>query len=244
MLRGTKLTGKNAVIIGGTSRIGSAIVSYLLDRGARIVVTGRKPAGAYKNARKDTLRVAYVELELEEKVDLVKVESSVANFLESKVHILVYLVGPVLYKSLHKTSVQEFEYLLKTNVVGFQDAVCKLQKFFPRNDYARIIAFACAGADNLSAKRLMPAYFAAKTALVSLVKSYSVELAPFGITVNAIAPGWIESGGERLKNIIPKIPSGRTGTIAELVNAVGFLLEPDSKYVTGTVITVSGGYSV
>jgi 3-oxoacyl-[acyl-carrier protein] reductase len=102
--------------------------------------------------------------------------------------------------------------------------------------------------------RLQSAYAAAKAAVINFTRAMAIELAPFGIRVNAIAPGSVlTTGTEALfynpekkalaESLLTHIPLGRPGTPEEIANAVLFLVSPDASYVTGTCLTVDGGWT-
>ena len=96
----------------------------------------------------------------------------------------------------------------------------------------------------------VPSYTASKHGIVGLTKLLANELAPHGVTVNAIAPGYMETDNtealrndpERMRQLIDRIPVGRFGRSEELATAVLFLAAPASSYVTGSVVTVDGGW--
>ncbi len=240
-----KLSTRNAVVIGGTSNIGEAVVLHLLRRGLKVIFTGRRK-DFHLRARKDFSldNICYVPLVIEEKLDFNLVAKKINEIFNGKLHVLVYIAGPALFKSLEKTEIQEFEYLVKVNLLGFFACYKFLKPYIVRGEQSRIVVFASAGAENLSAKKLFPAYFSAKTALLSLVRSLSVEISPEKITVNAICPGWLDSDDEFTRTIVSKIPAGRLGKKEDILHALDYILAPGSEYITGNFITVSGGYGV
>jgi 3-oxoacyl-[acyl-carrier protein] reductase len=113
--------------------------------------------------------------------------------------------------------------------------------------WGRIVAFAMATADQLTAQPNLTAHYIAKAGVLVLVRSLARVLAPHGITVNAISPGFIDSGGTpqaELEVMRPKIPAGYIGTVDDAVSAARFLLSEEARYVTGTNVHVSGGWGI
>jgi NAD(P)-dependent dehydrogenase (short-subunit alcohol dehydrogenase family) len=102
--------------------------------------------------------------------------------------------------------------------------------------------------------RLQSAYAAAKAAVINFTRSIALELAPFGIRANAIAPGSVLTDATRAlfynpekqqmaESLLSHIPLGRPGTPEDIANAALFLASPDSAYMTGTVVVVDGGWT-
>jgi 3-oxoacyl-[acyl-carrier protein] reductase len=113
--------------------------------------------------------------------------------------------------------------------------------------WGRIVAFAMATADQLTAQPNLTAHYIAKTGVLVLVRSLARVLAPHGITVNAISPGFIDSGGTpqaELEAMRPRIPAGYVGTLDDAVAAARFLLSEEARYVTGTNLHLSGGWGI
>jgi 3-oxoacyl-[acyl-carrier protein] reductase len=109
----------------------------------------------------------------------------------------------------------------------------------------RIVAFALASADRLGAQPNLTAYAIAKTGVLVLVRTWARILAPHGVTVNAISPGVLDSGGaspEDLQTMLPHIPAGHPGRVEDAVAAVRFFLSDEAGYVTGANLHVSGGW--
>lgn len=113
--------------------------------------------------------------------------------------------------------------------------------------YGRLITFSMANADQMIAQPELTAHYIAKAGILMLTRTWAKMLAPFGITANAISPGFIDSGSapaEELAGMIKRIPAGYVGEVSDTVAAARFLLSDDARYVTGTNIHVSGGWGV
>jgi len=111
----------------------------------------------------------------------------------------------------------------------------------------RIITFSMANADQLVAQTEVTAHYIAKTGVLILTRTLAKTLAPHGITVNAISPGFINSGSApeaELATMAKKIPAGYIGELKDAVSAARFLLSDEARYVTGTNIHVSGGWGI
>ena len=113
--------------------------------------------------------------------------------------------------------------------------------------YGRIITFSMANADQMIAQPDVTAHYIAKAGILILTRTWAKMLAPFGITANAVSPGFIDSGSapvEELAGIVKRIPAGYVGEVRDPVAVVRFLLSDDARYVNGTNIHVSGGWGV
>jgi 3-oxoacyl-[acyl-carrier protein] reductase len=113
--------------------------------------------------------------------------------------------------------------------------------------WGRIVCYAMANADRPGGFPGLAAHHAAKVGVLVLARSLARALAPHGVTVNAVSPGYIDSGSDDpkvLEEALPTIPAGRLGTIDDAVAATMFLLSDEASYVTGTSLIVSGGWGV
>jgi len=244
---GLALEGRWAWVVGGSSGLGAIVSRFLLGCGCEVLITGRSRQLAWEESlpSREKARATYAPAVLETGEEFGGVIESLV-LSDSKPSILIYAVGPIICRSLVDTEPEELALLLRTNVVGFQSAVRAFLPRFRADGYGRIVTFTAAGAENLRSRRIAPAYAAAKAALLSLVRSYARELAPKGITVNAIAPGWFAVGSAKPPNSArePGIPAGRAGEKRDLLATLSFILSPESAYFTGNNLNVSGGYAV
>jgi 3-oxoacyl-[acyl-carrier protein] reductase len=113
--------------------------------------------------------------------------------------------------------------------------------------YGRIINFSMANADQMVAQPDVTAHYIAKAGILILTRTLAKLLAPHGITVNAISPGFIDSGSAppgELAGMAKRIPAGYIGEVSDTVAAARFLLSDEARYVNGTNIQVSGGWGI
>jgi len=113
--------------------------------------------------------------------------------------------------------------------------------------YGRIISFGMANADKMEAQPHVTGHYIAKAGVLILTRTFAKMLASDGITVNAISPGYIDSGSAppgELDGMVKKIPAGYIGEISDIVSAVQYLLSDEARYVTGANLQISGGWGI
>jgi 3-oxoacyl-[acyl-carrier protein] reductase len=113
--------------------------------------------------------------------------------------------------------------------------------------WGRILAFSMANADRLLAQPQVTAHYLAKVGVLGLVRTLSKSLARHQVTVNAVSPGFIDSGSmeaEELKSLAKNIPAGYVGSVDDVAGAALYLLSDEAAYVTGANIHVSGGWGL
>ena len=245
-----KLQGKVAVVTGGNSGIGLAIAREFTEQGADVVVFGRNAETldeAVQSIGNGTLGVQGDVTRLDDLDRLY--QETVARF--GKIDILVANAGIARPAPLNLTDEALFDL---TSDINFKGAFFTVQKAVPHlNDGASIILVTSSG--NVKGLPNFSVYVATKAAVRSLARSFSAELLPRGIRVNALSPGPIETPifgrmglpEEAMDGIAAKmtemIPIKRFGKPEEMAKAALFLASSDSSYVVGSELVADGGMS-
>jgi NAD(P)-dependent dehydrogenase (short-subunit alcohol dehydrogenase family) len=244
------LTGKAAVVIGGTSGIGRAIAIGLAQAGADVVPASRRielvdqAAGEIEAFGR---RSAKITVDVRDRRSLENLrDRSIESF--GKVDILVNSAGRTKRAPALTFSEDDWNEILDTNLNGVLRACQVFGRHMLERRYGRIINIASLGA--FVALFEVAAYSASKAALASLTKSLAVEWATCGVTVNAITPGVFRTAmNEKLLDETPRgqeflmrTPMKRYGRIEELAGAAVFLASDEAGFVTGHVLVVDGGF--
>ena len=244
------LSGKAAIVTGSGSGIGREIALTLGANGASITVADRNLEGAEATARQiqesgGTARAALVDVS-----DSGQVEAMVSAAAEAygSVDVHVNNAGFGFNSRIVDMREEDWDSVLGVNLKG-QFLCCQAvaRRMIEQGRGGRIVNIASTAAAN--ARYEGGAYCAAKAGVVQLTKVLALELGEFGITVNAVGPGYtetpanVESSGTYRTNFLAQVPAGRTGRTSDIANAVHFLASPLAEYVNGQVIYVDGGYS-
>jgi NAD(P)-dependent dehydrogenase (short-subunit alcohol dehydrogenase family) len=245
-----ELTGRVAVVIGGTSGIGRAIAHGLAEAGADVVPTSRRleqvetTAGEIEERGRRTLRVAS---DVGDRASLQNVlDLSLETF--GKVDILVNSAGRTKRAPTLDFAEEDWNAILETNLTGTLRACQVFGHHMIERGYGRIINIA--SLSTFVALFEVAAYSASKAAVASLTKSLAVEWASHGVNVNAIAPGVFRTAlnhklldeTERGKEFLLRTPMKRFGRVEELAGAAVFLASDAASFVTGEVLVVDGGF--
>ena len=232
MLKCLDLSGRVAVVIGGTSGLGRAIALGLAEQGANVVAAGRR-ADPVTDVR-----------------DRQSIDSLRDKTLKElgRVDILVNAAGFTFKQPTEAVSEEQWSSIFDTNLTGALRACQSFYEPLKASGRGRVINIASLG--SYVAFHEVAAYCATKTALLSLTRSLACEWARDGIMVNAIAPGIFPTemtreivlGTPRGKELLMRTPMGRFGRPEELVGAAVLLASDGASFLTGQCIAVDGGF--
>jgi 3-oxoacyl-[acyl-carrier protein] reductase len=241
-------TGKVVLVTGSSRGIGAEIIKAFRKRGAQCVVNyvadaqGQNKSDAESVAKelKDPLIV---------QCDVTRPDEAEAmmNQIQQRhggLDILVNNSGIIRDRTIKKMSMEEFESVVRVNLTGTFNVTQKAAAIL-RNGGRIVNLSSVSGQMGLFGQAN---YASSKAAIIALTKVSAREFARQDITVNAIAPGFIDVGmskgmpDEVTQNFIKQIPLGRLGDVNEIVNAALFLASPMASYITGHVLNVNGGF--
>ncbi|MFL6590352.1 MAG: 3-oxoacyl-ACP reductase family protein [Chthoniobacterales bacterium] len=240
--------GKIVLVTGSSRGIGAEMIKAFGARGANCVVNYvADPDG--KNKSEATSVAATLKEPLLIECDVTRPEQVEAMMKQIQerhggLDVLVNNSGIIRDRTMKKMALEDFESVLRVNVTGTFN-VTKAAAAILRKDGRVINLSSVSGQMGLFGQAN---YSSSKAAIIALTKVSARELARQNITVNAIAPGFIDVGmskgmpDEVTENFKKQIPLGRLGDVQEIVNAALFLASPMASYVTGHVLNVNGGY--
>ena len=236
------MTNRTAFVTGASRGIGLACARALADAGCRVVLAARD-AAKLEAASAEIPNSSWVE------IDLGSPASIEAAFAKAgKIDILVNNAGIIKDDLFVRLEPEAWESVIRTNLGGTYNFCRAVAYTFMKQRRGRIINLSSVAADHVNLGQCN--YAASKGAINSLTRALAVELASRNVTVNAIAPGFIETdmsaavrnkAGDLIKKMIPM---RRLGQPEDVARVAVFLAGPDSAYLTGQVLTVDGGLSL
>jgi len=245
----SKLEGKTAVVTGASRGIGRAIAKDLARHGANVVInyarSEHEAASLADEIKSEFGKIAQIiqfDVSNEEEVQLgfEKIFSS-----NEKVDILVNNAGIALDGLIVRTKSEDWNRTMGINLNGVFYCSRAVTKAMMKQRYGRIVNIS--SVIGLTGNGGQTAYAASKSAIFGFTMSLAKEVGSRGITVNAVAPGYIETDmtkdfkAEQASGLIAQIPLGRMGTAQDVADAVTFLSSSESGYITGQTLSVNGG---
>jgi len=231
-----------AVVTGGSAGIGAEICRQMLEAGYEVVSVARR-APEFNHPRLHSLEV--------DLLDPQAVQQAAAQLAgEHQVTHFVHNAGVIWPHLLPDVTLDELQGLTQLHLGS---AITLAQAFLPgmrQRRFGRIVLMSSRGALGLQTRT---AYSATKAGMIGMARTWALELAPEGITVNVVAPGPIQTdmfydvvdaGSERERNIARGIPVQRLGRADDVARAVMFFADPANEFVTGQTLYVCGGASI
>lgn len=245
------LTGRVAVVTGGTRGLGRGFADVLGHAGATVVIVGRdQDAGndAVRSLADDGVTAAFQNADVTRPDDVRRVlDETLRRF--GRVDVLVNNAGACVHAPALEVTPEDWRHVMDVNL----DAVWSCSQIFGRhfveNQSGVIVNIGSMSGIIVNRPQWQPAYNASKAAVHQLTKSLAAEWAPHGVRVNALAPGYIKTDMSPVddptfqQHWIDDAPMRRYGTVEELAPAVLFLASDASTFITGSILVADGGYT-
>ena len=239
-----------AVITGGAKGIGRGIALDLAAREWKIAFCYRTSDAEAKATAQDIMAQGGQSLAIRCDVsDPVAAKSLIAQVEQEwgRIDVLVNGAGPYHRINLFDETIDGWNEMFAGNLHPIFYLARAVAPGMKARMAGRIINFSMANADQMEAQPDVTGHYIAKAGVLILTRTLAKLLAPYGITVNAISPGFIDSGSappQELAAMTKRIPAGYIGTIDDTVAAVRYLLSEEARYVNGANIQISGAWGI
>ncbi|HEY4117140.1 MAG TPA: 3-oxoacyl-[acyl-carrier-protein] reductase [Byssovorax sp.] len=246
-----RLDDKVAIVTGGSRGIGRATAEALAAQGARVVLTyaGREDAAREAVAAIEA-RGGKAERAQFDVADMKASEDAIAAIAKrlGRLDVLVANAGIAIDGLLLRLKEDDFDRIMSVNVKGALACARAAIKVMMRAKTGRVVFLSSVVGETGNAGQA--AYAASKAAVLGLTRTLAREYASRNVTVNAVAPGFIDTdmttsiAGEMKEGMLKGIPLGRTGRADEVAAAIAFLCSDEASYITGQTLRVNGGMHV
>uniref|UniRef100_A0A6M5KEX5 3-oxoacyl-[acyl-carrier-protein] reductase n=1 Tax=Gambierdiscus polynesiensis TaxID=439318 RepID=A0A6M5KEX5_9DINO len=246
------LQGRSAIVTGASKGIGKGIARILALRGgASVMLVARTRATLEETAKEIEAaggRVSLMAADISKEADMQRVANSTAE-LFGGVDILCANAGTFPQTKLEDMAASEWDEIMATNLKGTFLSVKGALPFLKSSDQPRIVLTSSITGP-ITGYPGWSHYGASKSGQLGFMRTASIELAKYGITVNAVLPGNVlteglaEMGDDYLKGVTAAIPLRRLGTVEDIGSAVLFLASKDAGWITGQTLTIDGGQTL
>ena len=242
------LSGKTALVTGASGGIGNAIATQLHAQGAHVVLHGTREEKLVALSKQLGTNNSIVTADLS---DFDAVGSLIANASQASgapIDILVNNAGFAIDGLLMRMKIQDWQSVLDVNLTANMVLCRTAMRSMMKAKWGRIISIS--SVVGITGNPGQTNYAASKAGVIGFSKSLAQEVASRGITVNIVAPGFIETpmteslDDKQKDNLLARVPVGRLGTAEEVASAVMFLASSEASYLTGATLHVNGGMAM
>jgi len=247
----SKLSGKVAFVTGASRGIGRAIALRLAKDGAKVALNFSSNIAKAEEVKAAIESSGGVAMLVQGDVSSLAIVTELIKKVVDewgRLDILINNAGITRDNLLLKMSEDDFDKVIATNLKGVFNCTKAVTKLMMKQRGGRIVNMS--SVVGLKGNISQTNYAAAKAGIIGFTKSAARELASRGVTVNAVAPGFINTDmtaalSEKVKEVMmQEIPAGRMGTPEDVANAVAFLVSDEAAYITGQVLSVDGGMAM
>lgn len=244
------MPSKVAAIPGGAKGIGKDIALELASQGWQVAICYRNSEQAAKATCDEIVKRGGQAFSLQ--ADLAQVEAA-RKFVQEveqrwgRIDALIHCAGPYHRIKLFDETPQGWEEMFAGNLHSLFYVAQAAAPGMIQRKTGRIVTFSMANADQMMSQPDVTAHYIAKAGVLILTRTLAKLLAPHGITVNAVSPGFIDSGSappEELAGMAKRIPAGYIGKVGDITAAVRYLLSDEARYVNGANLQVSGAWGI
>ncbi len=239
-----------ALITGGAKGIGRAIALDLASRHWSVAICYRTSAAAAEETRAAIVTQGGQALAVQCDVSNPQAVRQLVAQVEQqwgRIDVLINGAGPYHRINLFDETVEGWREMFDGNLHPIFYLAQAVVPGMKARKWGRIVSFSMANADQMVAQPDVTGHYIAKAGVLILTRTLAKLLAPYGITVNAVSPGFIDSGSappEELAGMVKRIPAGYVGSVSDAVGAVRYLLSEDARYVNGANLQLSGGWGI